>query len=256
MSAQVRVQGGVIDRPAIAREAAEVLARLGVAPSALQGKLEATSPITGEVIAHLAEADPGQVAAAVGRAKDAFLVWRKVPAPRRGELVRLFGETLREAKADLGRLVTLEVGKTVSEGAGEVQEMIDICDYAVGLARSFAGQALPSERPEHRLSETWKPLGPIGIITAFNFPVAVLAWNLAIALVCGDPAVWKPSEKAPLCALAVAALFEKARRRFGEAPEGLLSVVNGGREAGEALASDPRLPLVSATGSTAMGRAL
>jgi aldehyde dehydrogenase (NAD+) len=192
----------------------------------------------------------------IAAAHAAFLVWREVPAPRRGELVRLLGEELRAAKADLGLLVTLEAGKTLSEGLGEVQEMIDICDYAVGLSRQLFGLTIASERPDHRMMETWHPLGVVGVISAFNFPVAVWSWNAALALVCGDSVVWKPSEKTPLTALAVQALFERAAARFGEVPAGLSSVLIGGREVGEALVAAPLVRLLSATGSTAMGRAV
>ena len=190
-------------------------------------------------------------------ATEAFSAWRRVPAPRRGELVRLLGEELRAAKDDLARLVTLEAGKITSEGLGEVQEMIDVCDFAVGLSRQLYGLTMPSERPGHHMRETWQPLGPVAVITAFNFPVAVWAWNAALALVCGDPVIWKPSDKTSLVALAVQAVFDKAAARFGEdAPAGLCQVVIGGAEVGQALARDPRIPLVSATGSTRMGKAV
>jgi aldehyde dehydrogenase (NAD+) len=179
-----------------------------------------------------------------------------VPAPRRGELVRLLGEELRSAKELLARLVTLETGKIVQEGLGEVQEMIDICDFAVGLSRQLYGLTIASERADHRMIEQWHPLGPVLVISAFNFPVAVWAWNAALALVCGDPVIWKPSEKTPLTAAAVMALASQALEQFGDAPEGLLGVVQGGREIGEALVDDPRITLVSATGSTAMGRSV
>jgi aldehyde dehydrogenase (NAD+) len=180
-----------------------------------------------------------------------------VPGPRRGELVRLLGEELRAHKSELGRLVTIETGKILQEGLGEVQEMIDICDFAVGLSRQLYGLTIACERPGHRMMETWHPLGPVAVITAFNFPVAVWAWNSALALVCGDSVIWKPSEKTPLTALACRALFGRAVVRFGDdAPVGLLSVVNGGREVGESLAGDPRIKLVSATGSCRMGREL
>ncbi len=238
-------------------QTAAVLGRMGVAPAAFRGGSRAvTSPITGETIAHIADASAAEVDAAIEAAHAAFLAWRTVPAPRRGELVRLLGEELRAAKADLGLLVTLEAGKTVSEGLGEVQEMIDICDYAVGLSRQLFGLTLATERPEHRMSETWHPLGVVGVITAFNFPVAVWSWNAALALVCGDAVVWKPSEKTPLTALAVRALFDKAAAKFGGAPAGLAAVVIGDRTVGEAIAGHRRVPLVSATGSTAMGRAV
>ncbi|WP_374574343.1 aldehyde dehydrogenase family protein [Phenylobacterium sp.] len=241
-----------------AAEAAAVLERLGVAPALrVGGSRPVRSPITGETIAAVHDATPDGAARIVEAAHEAFLAWRKVPAPRRGELVRLLGEELRAAKADLARLVTLEAGKIVSEGLGEVQEMIDICDYAVGLSRQLFGLTIATERPEHRMMETWHPLGVVGVISAFNFPVAVWSWNAALALVCGDAVVWKPSEKTPLTALAVQAAFERAAAKFGpEAPARLSSVIIGGREVGEALVGHPKVPLVSATGSTAMGRAV
>jgi aldehyde dehydrogenase (NAD+) len=241
-------------KPGLVQDVAALLDRLGVTLEA--GDLPARSPITGEEIARLKSATPADAAAAIAAAQAAFLAWRKVPAPRRGELVRLLGEELRAAKSDLGLLVTLEAGKTLSEGLGEVQEMIDICDYAVGLSRQLFGLTLATERPEHRMMEVWQPLGVVGVITAFNFPVAVWAWNAALAFVCGDPVVWKPSEKTPLTALAVQALFERAAARFGDAPVGLSSVLIGERALGEALVDQPGVPLVSATGSTAMGRAV
>jgi aldehyde dehydrogenase (NAD+) len=240
-----------------AAETAALLSKIGVDQGLWTGGARvARSPITAEAIAHVHDATAEDCRRAIAAAQAAFLVWRGVPAPRRGELVRLLGEELRAAKAELGRLVTLEAGKTVSEGLGEVQEMIDICDYAVGLSRQLFGLAIATERPEHRMAETWHPLGVVGIISAFNFPVAVWSWNAALALVCGDPVVWKPSEKSPLTALAVQALFDRAAARFGDAPAGLSSVLVGGREVGEALVADERVRLVSATGSTAMGRAV
>jgi aldehyde dehydrogenase (NAD+) len=243
-----------IESPRV-RSAAELLAGLGV-PEQLHvggGRL-VRSPVTGAPVAAVHDAAPAEVAAAVERAHQAFLVWRNTPAPRRGELVRLFGEELRAAKSDLAALVTLEAGKITSEALGEVQEMIDICDYAVGLSRQLFGLTIATERPDHRMMETWHPLGVVGIISAFNFPVAVWAWNAALAIVCGDACVWKPSEKTPLTALAVQALFDRACASFGDAPAHLSSVVIGGREVGEALVDHPKIPLVSATGSTAMGR--
>ncbi len=242
-----------------ADQARQILARLGVPNAAYEGgTLAVRSPIDGGLIGALPETSPDEVAAAIGRAVEAFAAWRLVPAPKRGELVRLLGEELRAHKADLGRLVSLEVGKITSEGLGEVQEMIDICDFAVGLSRQLYGLTIATERPSHRMMETWHPLGPVGVISAFNFPVAVWSWNAALALVAGDPVVWKPSEKTPLTALGTAAIFARAVDRFrrdgGAAPEGLLEVLIGGREVGEALVDDPRVPLVSATGSTAMGR--
>ena len=234
-----------------AQEAGEILRGLGVTCS---GSLESRSPIDRQVIGSVAESTAADVAAACTAAHDAFLAWRTVPAPRRGELVRLLGEELRAAKEPLARLVTLEAGKIHSEGLGEVQEMIDICDYAVGLSRQLYGLTIASERPNHRMIEQWHPLGVVGVITAFNFPVAVWAWNAALALVCGDPVIWKSSEKTPLCAEAVMALARRALDRFGDAPDGLLQVVQGGRDTGEALVEDSRVALLSATGSTAMGR--
>jgi len=232
-------------------ETRAILEQLGVRSG---GSLESRSPMDGSVIGSVTKTE--DIPGACDRAKQAFLEWRTVPAPRRGELVRLLGEELRVAKEPLARLVTLECGKIVQEGIGEVQEMIDICDFAVGLSRQLYGLTIASERPNHRMIEQWHPLGPVAVITAFNFPVAVWAWNAALALVCGDPVIWKPSDKAPLCAEAVMAIARRALERFGDAPEGLLQCVQGGRDAGEALVADDRIALVSATGSTAMGRAI
>ena len=221
------------------------------------GDLPVRSPIDGSEIGFVAVTRPEEATAAIDAAEAAFDSWRSVPPPRRGELVRLFGEELRAHKEALGALVTLEAGKITQEGLGEVQEMIDICDFAVGLSRQLYGLTIASERPGHRMMETWHPLGPIGVITAFNFPVAVFSWNFALALVCGDPVIWKPSEKTPITALACRSLFERACKRFGaDAPDGLLSVMIGGREAGERLAIARRLRLISATGSCRMGREL
>ena len=233
--------------------AAELLKSLGVVAN---GDVAVRSPVDGAIIGQVAYDTPASIEAKVAAAVEAFCVWRDVPGPRRGELVRLFGEELRANKAALGRLVSLEAGKILQEGLGEVQEMIDICDFAVGLSRQLYGLTIASERPGHRMMETWHPLGPVAIISAFNFPVAVWAWNSCLALVSGDSCIWKPSEKTPLTALATQALFEKAVARFGDAPKGLSSVVLGLADAGKALASDTRIPLVSATGSTRMGRAL
>jgi aldehyde dehydrogenase (NAD+) len=233
-----------------AEETAQLLRQFGIATS---GELASCSPIDGAEIGRVAMVDPVEAAE---RAARAFLAWRTVPAPRRGELVRLLGEELRAAKEPLARLVTLECGKIVQEGLGEVQEMIDICDFAVGLSRQLYGLTIASERPNHRMIEQWQPLGPVVVISAFNFPVAVWAWNAALALVCGDPVIWKPSEKTPLCAEAAMALVRRALERFGDAPGGLVQLVQGGRQVGETLVDDPRIALVSATGSTAMGRAV
>lgn len=233
-----------------------IMQRLGVTTERYQqGDLEITTPIDGSVIGKVAMEDAAAVDARITRAERAFEQWRRVPAPRRGELVRLFGEQLRHHKDDLGALVTHECGKILPEGVGEVQEMIDICDLAVGQSRQLFGLTIASERPGHHMRETWHPLGPVGLITAFNFPVAPWAWNSALALVCGNSLIWKPSEKTPLTALACQALLERAMAEFGdEAPEHLSQVIIGGREAGERLTDDSRIPLVSATGSTRMGR--
>ncbi|RBP10606.1 aldehyde dehydrogenase (NAD+) [Roseiarcus fermentans] len=218
------------------------------------GTLAVRSPIDGSEIARVNETSPGDMARVIAAAKSAFRIWRDVPAPRRGELVRLFGEELRAAKAALGAVVTLEAGKIVSEGLGEVQEMIDICDFAVGLSRQLYGLTIASERPGHRMVETWQPLGPCAVISAFNFPVAVWAWNAALALVCGDPVIWKPSEKTPSSALAAMAVLERALKRFGpDAPQGLAQIVIGGAAIGEALVASKDIAIVSATGSTRMG---
>ncbi|GAA0617972.1 aldehyde dehydrogenase family protein [Brevundimonas kwangchunensis] len=237
---------------AAANEAKTILDRLGVPAAAWGEGLPTRSPIDGSLGAPVRET--GDIESVIARSATAFAAWKRLPAPRRGELVRLFGEELRAAKNDLAALVTLEAGKVTSEGLGEVQEMIDICDFAVGLSRQLYGLTLASERPGHHMRETWQPLGPVLVISAFNFPVAVWAWNACLALVCGDPVIWKPSEKTPMTALATQAIFERALTRFGDAPDGLSQVVIGGREAGETLAADARIPLVSATGSTRMGR--
>jgi aldehyde dehydrogenase (NAD+) len=230
---------------------------LGLSVSAIQGgDWPVHSPIDGREIGRVHSTPPSEIEAKIAASVKAFHLWRAVPAPKRGELVRLFGEELRRHKEALGRLVTLECGKISQEGLGEVQEMIDICDFAVGLSRQLYGLTIASERPGHRMMETWHPIGPVAVISAFNFPVAVWAWNAALAIVCGNPVIWKPSEKTPITALATQALFMRALHRFGAAPEGLSSVIIGAREAGEALANDLRIPLVSATGSTRMGRQL
>jgi aldehyde dehydrogenase (NAD+) len=239
----------------LAEEVELLLRDLGV-PRARTGRGSRTvhSPLTGAAIAHVQDASSDSVTDAITRAEIAFRRWRSTPAPRRGELVRLLGGELRGAKAALGRLVTIETGKILSEGRGEVQEMIDICDFAVGLSRQLYGLTIASERPNHRMMEQWHPLGPVAVITTFNFPVAVWSWNAALALVCGDPVVWKPSEKTPLTALAVQALFERAAARMQDIPADLSTVLIGGQDIGRILVDDSRVPLVSATGSTAMGR--
>ena len=214
------------------------------------------SPVDGDELATFSLASPAQTAAAIGKAHEAFLQWRTVPAPRRGELVRRLGEVLREHKSNLARVVSWEAGKIVQEALGEIQEMIDICEFAVGLSRQLYGLTIASERPEHRLTEQWHPLGPVGIISAFNFPVAVWAWNAAIALVCGDSLIWKPSEKTPLCAMACQALLIQAASEMTDVPDGLSCLVVGDASVGQAIANDPRIPLVSATGSIPMGRSV
>jgi aldehyde dehydrogenase (NAD+) len=237
--------------------ATSLMQRLGVdGADVSDGDLVVKTPITGEEIARVTRTSEAETSAAVGRAAAAFEAWRDVPAPRRGELVRLLGDELRREKETLGALVTLEVGKIAQEGLGEVQEMIDICDFAVGLSRQLYGRSIASERPGHRLTETWHPLGPVAVISAFNFPVAVWSWNAALALVCGDPVLWKPSERTPLTAIATTSLLRRAADRFGDVPEGLFELLIGGADRAVQLAEDPRVPLVSATGSTAMGKEL
>ena len=232
-------------------EVDRILEKLG---TRVTGDMASSSPIDGSEIGSVQTASLRDVDQACADANEAFHVWRKVPAPRRGELVRLFGNALREHKDDLGRLVTLECGKPISEGCGEIQEMIDICDFAVGLSRQLHGLTIASERPGHRMMEQWHPSGPVLVISAFNFPVAVWAWNAALALVCGNSVIWKPSEKTPLTAVAVQAIFEKAVSAFGDAPSNLSQLVQGGREVGAELVADPLIALISATGSTEMGR--
>ena len=213
------------------------------------------SPVDGKRIASVTATDPAGYEAVVTAAQKAFAEWREWPAPRRGEVVRQIGEALRQHKNDLGRLVSYEMGKSLQEGYGEVQEMIDICDLAVGLSRQLNGLTMHSERPSHRMYEQWHPLGVVGIISAFNFPVAVWSWNAMIAWVCGNVCIWKPSEKTPLCALAcqhiVSAVFSA-----NKVPEGVSGLITGARETGEWMASDHRIPLISATGSTRMGKAV
>ncbi|WP_367717158.1 aldehyde dehydrogenase family protein [Nitratireductor sp. GISD-1A_MAKvit] len=240
----------------VKNETSELLKRLGVDEKAFTGgDLTVRTPVTGEEIAAVTSISADAAGAAIERAHTAFKAWRNVPGPRRGELVRLLGEELRASKDDLGRLVSIEVGKIRSEGLGEVQEMIDICDFAVGLSRQLYGLTIATERPGHRMMETWHPLGVVGVISAFNFPVAVWSWNAALALVCGDSVVWKPSEKTPLTALACEAIFKRAVARFGDdAPADLLTVLMGDRAVGEVMVDHPKVPLVSATGSTRMGR--
>jgi aldehyde dehydrogenase (NAD+) len=237
------------------RLAEDAARRCGVDLDAVSGDHPVTSPVNGQHLLSVRRQTGADVAAAVERAQEAFRQWRTVPPPVRGALVRRLGELLREHKADLATLVSVEVGKITSEAAGEVQEMIDICEFAVGLSRQLYGKTISSERPGHRLMETWHPLGVVGVISAFNFPVAVWSWNTAIALVCGDPVIWKPSELAPLSALASAALLDRAIAETG-APAGLSQVLVGGADVGEALVDSDGIALLSATGSTRMGRAV
>jgi len=244
--------------------AGAVLERLGIRsvnPGASAGRwldtkgaeIVSANPATGEPLAAVRQATAADYETVIAAAQKAFLTWRDVPAPRRGEVIRLLGNALREHKDDLGRLVALENGKILSEGLGEVQEMIDICDYAVGLSRQLYGLSMHSERPSHRMYEQWQPLGVVGVITAFNFPVAVWAWNAAIAAVCGDTVVWKPSHKVPLCALAVQGIADRIAAEAGH--PGIFGLLMGPvSEVGEKMLADPRVPLVSATGSTRMGR--
>ncbi len=242
-----------MSRPSLSLELAGIFAGLGL-PVPVAGGLVVHSPIDGSVIGACAPA--GDVAAAVGRARAAFLRWREVPAPRRGEVLRRFGLLLRQHKTGLGRLVSIESGKILSEGQGEVQEMVDMCDFAVGLSRQLYGLTKTSERPGPRMMESWQPLGGCAVITAFNCPAAVWAWNAALALVCGDSVIWKPSSRTPLTALACQGLLLEAMAGVDEAPPGLSQLLVGAAGMGGALADHPDVALVSATGSTAMGRSL
>ena len=215
--------------------------------------LQSVSPNDGSVLGEVRTATPAEYERAMQRAVAAFEKWKTVPAPRRGEVVRQLGNALRDAKEDLGMLVTLEAGKIVAEGQGEVQEMIDICDFAVGLSRQLYGLTIASERPNHRMMEQWHPLGVVGVITAFNFPVAVWAWNTALAAVCGDGSVWKPSSLTPLCAVATTKIAEKVCRANGVDPAIFTLIIGDGAVVGQKLLDDKRVPLVSATGSCKMG---
>ena len=246
--------------------AAEILAELGIRdtnPGAFDGSwletagplIESLNPATGEIIAKVRSATAEDYERIAASSVRAFEAWRTWPAPRRGEVVRQLGEELRRHKDALGRLVSLEKGKILSEGLGEVQEMIDMADFAVGLSRQLYGLSMHSERPQHRMYEQWHPLGPVGVITAFNFPVAVWAWNACLAAVCGDPVIWKPSEKTPLCAVAVTRIAERVLAANDAPP--IFNLAMGDRHAvGEPMAADPRIPLISATGSVRMGRAV
>ncbi|MEQ8284100.1 aldehyde dehydrogenase family protein [Thalassospira sp.] len=232
-----------------------ILTELGLTDAEIaSGTLKVQTPVDGSEFASVAETTPAEMTDVIGNAKKAFGAWRQVPGPRRGELVRLLGDELRAAKEPLGRLVSLECGKIYQEGLGEVQEMIDICDFAVGLSRQLYGLTIASERPGHKMMENWHPLGVVGLITAFNFPVAPWAWNTALALVCGNAVIWKPSEKTPVTALACQKIVEKALAKFGDAPANLHQVIVGDREIGEIMTDSRDVALISATGSTRMGR--
>ena len=218
-------------------------------------KIDSLSPVDGKLIGSVNTADKNSYEKIIQTAEAAFKKWRMMPAPQRGEIVRQVGESLRKYKEPLGKLVSYEMGKSLQEGYGEVQEMIDICDFAVGLSRQLYGLSMHSERPGHRMYEQWHPLGIVGIISAFNFPVAVWSWNSMLALVCGDVCVWKPSEKTPLCGIACQHIISEVFVK-NNVPEGVSCLIVGGRDVGEWMANDPRIPLVSATGSTRMGKAV
>ncbi|MFZ4743097.1 MAG: aldehyde dehydrogenase family protein [Betaproteobacteria bacterium] len=225
-------------------------------PSEKPKGFEVFSPVDGRLLGQVAASSQAQVSAAVAVAHQRFLAWRAVPAPKRGELLRAFGETVRQHKEPLGRLITLETGKILQEGLGEVQEVIDICEFALGLSRQLYGLSIASERPEHKLLETWHPMGVVGIISAFNFPMAVFAWNAALALVCGNTLIWKPSEKAALSAMALSGLLLQSARNMGLDEHGLVAVAQGESVTGKALVDHPDVKLISATGSSAMGRSV
>ncbi len=233
----------------------DILIKLGVDKDLITGgELKIISPVDGKIIGEVKLTSTNAVDHSIIAAQEAFAVWRQVPAPKRGELIRVFGQVLRDNKDMLGALVTIECGKIYQEGLGEVQEMIDICDFALGLSRQLYGLTIASERPLHRMSESWQPIGPVGVISAFNFPVAVWAWNTALAIVCGNSVIWKPSEKTPLTAIACQKLFNDAAKQVDDIPDGLLQLIIGGSDVGTQLVSDSRVPVISATGSTAMGR--
>ncbi|MFI8621727.1 aldehyde dehydrogenase family protein [Marinomonas sp. NPDC078689] len=219
-------------------------------------EFSAHSPIDGARLSQFNNATPAQLEGVSAELRDAFSVLRTIPAPRRGELVRRIGEEARKYKEELAQVISLEAGKIVPEALGEVQEWIDVCDFAVGQSRMLHGLSIVSERPGHRMMEQWQPLGPVAVITAFNFPMAVWAWNTMLGLVCGDPVLLKPSEKAPLCALAMYQIAQNVLADMPDIPKAAVSVMIGGRDLGEAIAASNTFPLVSATGSTAMGRAV
>ena len=233
----------------------KILNNLGVNINSYHGSdINVYSPIDGSFMSGLAADTKESVNKKIELSLAAFKKWKNLPAPKRGQLIKIFGNEVRKNKELLGRLITLECGKALEEGMGEVQEIIDICDYAVGLSRQIGGLTLPSEREDHVMQEDWLPLGPVGVISAFNFPAAVWGWNMAIAIICGDTVLWKPSEKTPLTALACQAIFNNAAKQFeAEVPEGLSQIILGFKNVGELLVSDNRIPLISATGSCAMG---
>ncbi len=235
-------------------EVADIFKAIAADHDLQNGDLAVTSPLNGEVIAHVTMTKADEVEAIVQKSHTAFEQWRSFTAPRRGELLRLLGEELRTHKDALGRLVSIEAGKIPSEGLGEVQEMIDICDFAVGLSRQLYGLTIVSERPGHRMMENWHPLGVVGIISAFNFPVAVWSWNSALALVTGNSILWKPSEKTPLTAMACQAILKRALDKFGDAPDNLAQLIIGAGDVGNAMVENHNVALISATGSTHMGR--
>ena len=235
----------------------KILKQLGVTLKDHKGNdIVSFSPVDGLKLASLKSDNAKTLDAKIKNSISAFEKWRDVPAPKRGELIRLFGDELRKNKEALGKLVTLECGKILEEGKGEVQEMIDICDFAVGLSRTASGLTIPSERPNHVMQENWLPLGPVGVISAFNFPVAVWAWNFALAVVCGNSVIWKPSEKTPICAIACQQIFEKVAAKYSLAPKNLSQIIIADRKIGEKLVNDKRVPLISATGSSRMGKAV
>ncbi|MEI7735735.1 MAG: aldehyde dehydrogenase family protein, partial [Ferruginibacter sp.] len=224
-------------------------------PKAKGETISSFSPVDGKLIATVSAADKNNYDTVINKAQEAFVAWRLWPAPKRGEVVRQVGEALRINKEALGKLVSYEMGKSLQEGMGEVQEMIDICDFAVGLSRQLHGLTMHSERPGHRMYEQYHPLGIVGVISAFNFPVAVWSWNAALAWICGDVCVWKPSEKTPLCAIACQHIIQSVFKK-NNVPEGVSNIIVGGRAVGEWMSADTRIPLISATGSTRMGKAV
>lgn len=237
-------------------KAKELIQKLGVNASINNGDIDIYTPIDGSIIASIKTTTPEEQEEIVVRAEQAFKKWRDVPAPERGEVVRTFGNILRGNKETLAELVSIECGKIIEESRGEVQEMIDVCDFAVGLSRQLYGLTIQSERPQHVMAENWLPLGVVGIISTFNFPVAVWAWNATLAWICGDTVIWKPSEKTPLTALACHQLFNDALKQCNKNWDGISNVLIGEKNPGKLLVSDPRIALISATGSVPMGKAV